>query len=125
MWIFILFSKNYVVKFQNKSFSDVTGINEPEGRTWCSLNTLFPNQALVYGGYSNEARALSDFWRVEVKKDHDGRYVGMWTEVDTGHEVKYRRLWHTGAVVEGQLFGEILLLLTNFHFSSVKVTTVD
>ncbi|CAG9536269.1 unnamed protein product [Cercopithifilaria johnstoni] len=89
---------------QSKSFSNVTGMNEPEGRTWCSLNTLFPNQALVYGGYSNEARALSDFWRIEVNRDRDGCYVGTWTEVDTGYEAKSRRLWHTGAVVEGQLF---------------------
>ncbi|VDK75335.1 unnamed protein product [Litomosoides sigmodontis] len=83
---------------------NVTGMNEPHGRTWCSLNTLFPKQALLYGGYSSEARALSDFWRIEVDKDRDGLYVGTWTEVDSGHDAKYRRLWHTGAVVEGQLF---------------------
>uniref|UniRef100_A0A1I8ERN0 Kelch domain-containing protein family protein n=1 Tax=Wuchereria bancrofti TaxID=6293 RepID=A0A1I8ERN0_WUCBA len=83
---------------------DVTGINEPEGRTWCSLNALFPNQALIYGGYSNGARALSDFWRVEVQKDCVGRYLGTWTAVDTGLETKSRRLWHTAAIVDGQLF---------------------
>uniref|UniRef100_A0A915Q7E6 Uncharacterized protein n=1 Tax=Setaria digitata TaxID=48799 RepID=A0A915Q7E6_9BILA len=83
---------------------EVMGMSEPEGRTWCSLNTLFPNQALIYGGYSNEARALSDFWRIEIKKNLDGNYLGTWTAVDTGEESKSSRLWHTGAVVEGQLF---------------------
>lgn len=92
----------------------MTGISEPKGRTWCSLSAIFPNQALVYGGYSNEARALSDFWRIEVKKDRDERYIGAWTEVDTGHETKSCRLWHTGAVVEGQLFGEISCSLQIF-----------
>lgn len=90
-------------------------MNEPEGRTWCSLNTLFPNQALVYGGYSNDARALSDFWRIEVNKN-DGRYVGTWTKMDTEHEARCCRLWHTGAVIEGQLFGEISCFLQIFIF---------
>ncbi|MCP9261497.1 Kelch domain-containing protein family protein [Dirofilaria immitis] len=82
---------------------EVTGINQPEGRTWCSLNALFSNQALLYGGYSNEARALSDFWRIEIK-DNGEYYLATWTAVNIDDEVKSCRLWHTAAVVEGQLF---------------------
>lgn len=119
-----LFFCNTHIRFRNKIFSNVTGMNEPDGRTWCSLNTLFPKQALLYGGYSSEARALSDFWRIEVDKNRDGLYVGTWTEVDSGRDAKYRRLWHTGAVVEGQLFGKISCFLKTF-FLIMKMTMLD
>ncbi|VDK55245.1 unnamed protein product, partial [Gongylonema pulchrum] len=69
---------------------------QPSGRSWCSVNALSSDQALVYGGLSNDSHTLSDSWRICIKRKRKGWYEGTWTAMDIASERRLCR--HTGAV---------------------------
>ncbi|VDN34447.1 unnamed protein product, partial [Gongylonema pulchrum] len=59
----------------------------PSGRSWCSVNALSSDQALVYGGLSNDSHTLSDSWRICIKRKRKGWYEGTWTAMDIASEL--------------------------------------